>query len=56
MKYEEPTSPMVAGDQKPEPNKSFMKDDAVTVTSYNMGEPCQSLKGIRLRKPKLRKL
>lgn len=35
---------------------SFMQDDAVTVTPYNMGEPRQSLKGIRLRKPKLRKL
>lgn len=54
MKYDGPTSPTAAGGQNPEPNKSFMQDDAVTVTTYNMGEPHQSLKG--LRKPKLRKL
>lgn len=55
MKYG-PTSPKVAVVQNAEPNKTFIQDNAVTVTTYNMGEPCQSLKGIRLRKPKLRKL
>lgn len=55
MKYG-PTSPKAAGGQNPEPNKTFMQENAVMVTTYNMGEPRQSLEGIRLRKPKLRKL
>lgn len=42
------------GGQSPEPKQTFTQDNAVTVTMYNMGQDCQSLRATGLRNPNLR--